>query len=172
MNDYSITAIHNKIQIQVSPIPSTTSSTIDDAIQQAPTLWQYHLLRNYRFQDLDDLITCIENPDTHLLSVTDGGSRDGIGSFGVSMGTPTHKLYSIEGPAPGHAELMTSFRSESYGMLAGLNFICIFIHVYKIQIPRDRVINMYCDNLALINWINCLLTDKSSLVCTSSRKQM
>jgi hypothetical protein len=46
------------------------------------------------------------------MSVSDGGLGDGIGSFGVAVGTDQVELYSLEGPAPGNNEMLTSFRSE------------------------------------------------------------
>jgi hypothetical protein len=46
-------------------------------------------------------------------------------------------------------------------MLAGLNFLCLFCTVYKVNIPAGRTIKVYCDNIALVNWINRLLTDTS-----------
>ena len=153
----SIIAIHSKIKNDCDISIPTMSSNIDEAINQAPS-WQFHLLRNYRIHDIDQLISCLETQDNAIISVSDGGCRDGNGSFGVSVGTMTEELYSIEGPAPGHDEMMTSFRSEGYGMLAGINFLCLFIRTHMISIPINRVITMYCDNLALVNWINHLMT--------------
>jgi hypothetical protein len=149
---------HNKVKLNVIDESISKNTDLTEAISNAPS-WQRDLLKHFRIHDLEHLISSIENPLETIFIVTDGGMSDGKGSFGVSVGTATLELYSAEGPAPGYVELMTSFRSEGYGMLAGLQFLRILLHTYTIIIPNDRKFHLHCDNLALINGIKTLLSN-------------
>lgn len=133
----SIIATHTN-KIRNNDIPSITIqiSNIDDSINHAPPR-QFHHLRNYQIHDIDKLISCFETQDKATVSVADWGCREGRGSFGVAVVTMTEELYSIEGPAPENDELMTSLRTEGYGMLAGINLLSLFLRTHTITLPMN-----------------------------------
>lgn len=89
---------HDKTKIRTHPILSIKLTNFDDSIANAPK-WKHHLLRKYRIRDLAQLILCLETVNKPICCVTDGGCKDGVGSYGVSVGTDNSKFYSIEGPA-------------------------------------------------------------------------
>lgn len=130
------------------PIPTD----IQDAISQAPE-WLKHILQHFRIHDIDAMLNCLQQTTLpiHFLLVSDGGYKDYHGSFGVAIGTLDQALCSIEGPAPGTPHLLTYFRSEAYGMLAGLAFMHIFINTYNLVFSTTRPIKFFCHNLAVVN---------------------
>jgi len=79
--------------------------------------------------------------------VSDGGITDQKGSFGVSAGTNAIKLHRIYGSAPWYDEHANLYRSEASGLLAGVNFLCLLLTTFQIQIPPSRNLFMFSDNL-------------------------
>lgn len=152
---YKVT--HDKVRSEVKVIQEVIATDIVTAIQQSSP-WQRHILQHFRIHDLEHFTSCLENSLGKIYVGTDGGLSDGKGSFGVSISTIDSELASIEGPAPGYIELMTSFRSEGYGMMAGLQFLKLFLNTYALHIPANRKIHVYCDNLGLIKVINSMLS--------------
>lgn len=75
---------------------------------------------------------------------------NGVGSFGVAIGTMNSDLGTIEGPAPGDDMLITSLRSEAYGFLAGIAFLNMIVLQYTVSIPTGRIIHFYSNNLGLV----------------------
>jgi hypothetical protein len=87
-------------------------------IQQSP-LWKKHLLQYFHIYDTSEFETSLINIESKFIVVSDGGLREGKGSFGVAFGTFSSDIAMIEGPAPGNSLLITSLRSKAYGLLAG-----------------------------------------------------
>jgi hypothetical protein len=135
---------------------------IQESIRDAP-IWKQHIIQYFLIYDVDVFTKCLlENADTTIiLMVSDGGLKNGIGSFSVAIATPRFELCRLEGPAPGNAELLTPFRAEAYGMHAGIVFLHKFVSSHKIIISTPRKILLHCDNIALVKWIDDMLYDVS-----------
>jgi ribonuclease HI len=76
------------------------------------------------------------------------------GNFGVVIaykGTPLSvnygKLYSIE-------FYKSSYRSELYGILAGLTTLNYLITALQLQLPARKNLFLYCDNKLVVNKIS------------------
>lgn len=155
----NITVHHNKQKMLLPRSSSTvTVNDIDAAIRSA-TDWQRHLIQHYRIHDIQLFTDTIlsSNKHTPMIIVSDGGLKDNIGSFGVAMGTTTQEICSIEGPVSGNNEAFTSFRSEAYGMLAGMTFLHLFLQSHQVAVPALCTIYAYCDNLALVKVIQQII---------------
>ena len=147
----NIVAHHNKCNIIQDHTIVSPIVTIQDAIDTSPW-WLKMLLQHYCVYDVEDFISNLVYKTRTFIIVSDGGYKDYYGSFGVAIGTHNTTLCKIEDPAPGHSELGSSFRSEGYGMLAGLAFLRLIIQTYKpSKDPSGQTIKVYCDNLALVN---------------------
>jgi ribonuclease HI len=106
------------------------------------------VLDNTHFQSV------IQDPFSKITIVSDGGVYNYQGNFGVIMACKGHplminygKLYSIE-------FYESSFRSELYGVLAGLvtfNYICKELQVV---VPEGKEVNLFCDNKSVVNKIS------------------
>jgi hypothetical protein len=114
-------------------------------------------LQHFRIHDHDLLIKTLCNLDEKLYIVSDGGMKDGKGSFGVAVGTPLSELISIEVPVSGYSEHSNSFRRKAYGMMAGFRFLSLITQVYKIQLVTPRKMHAYCDNLSLASWVQKII---------------
>ena len=154
-------ASHNKQRMLLeSCIVKPISLDVEHAIQQAPS-WKKHSLQHFHIPDPIAFLDSLQNADKKVIVVSDGGLQDGKGSFGVAFGTFADDLAMIEGPAPGNSDLLTSLRSEAYGLLAGLAFLNIYITTHKVIIPSNRPIQLYSDNLGLVMWVADLLKNVS-----------
>lgn len=71
-----------------------------------------------------------------------------------------HDLVNIEGPAPGNSTLNTSLRSEAYGLLAGITFLNLFIQTHKVNIPINRTLHCFSDNLGLVKWLEEIISNR------------
>jgi hypothetical protein len=81
--------------------------------------------------------------------VSDGGMINGYSSYGWII-ADDEELTRGRGEAKGAKELMQSFRAEGYRMLAALRYI-LHAFTYTRNWPtNNKIIHMYCDNLALI----------------------
>jgi hypothetical protein len=154
--DYEITIdgnirIYRTNRLQLFRTPSTLFQNNDfqTAIINAPQ-WQRYLLQHYRIHDLDDLIQFVTSVDSKMYPISDGRLKDQEGSFGVSAETNDIQLYRIQGPALGFNENANWYHSEAYGLLAGVNFLCLFLKTYQIQIPPNCQWFMFSDNLSLV----------------------
>jgi hypothetical protein len=84
--------------------------------------------------------------------VSDSGMINGYGSYGWIIAND-EELTRGRGEAEGAKEHMQSFRAEGYGMLAALRYI-LHAFTYTGNWPKNnKIIHMYCDNLALIQQI-------------------
>jgi hypothetical protein len=100
-----------------------------------------------------DLYNKLQSERTITL-VSDGGFNRGKGSFGCIIECDGTELMTVAGKAPGKDDLNSSFRCEAYGMLAGL---CLLKHIQlylEIKPHTDRSLEIFCDNLGLIQRLN------------------
>ena len=128
-----------------TPFPTTLTTFIEQL-----TPWESLLLRRFK------LLCSPQDLSTHfsqalpMFLCSDGSAPSFRGSFGGLCSTPDGQLlFSISGPAPGYRT--SSFRAESYGLLALLRFVVQICNFYSIALPTTLRFN----------------TDSQSLVDTS-----
>jgi hypothetical protein len=80
--------------------------------------------------------------DKKFYLVSDGGLREGQGSFGVAFGTFSTDMAMIEGLAPGNSMLIISLTSEAYRLLSGLVFLNMYVKTCNITISANGQINL------------------------------
>jgi hypothetical protein len=86
----------------------------------------------------DDRKQLVENENEILYLASDGGLADDNGSFSAVISTATHIIATAQGRTPYSPEMNSSFRSESYGMLAGLVLLQGLVASYDIKMPPGR----------------------------------
>jgi hypothetical protein len=156
-----ITLHHAKRIIRLpQPIPEIPKNNIEQSIENGPK-WKRQILQHFRIHDMQDFSHSLNDRDHKFLLVSDGGHKDETSSFGVAMGTYNKELCSIEGPAPGNPSQLTSFRSEAYGMLAGIAFLHEYMENYNVIFDQPRIIHLFCDNMALVTWLQRLLQQET-----------
>jgi hypothetical protein len=125
----------------------------DRELNQTERNWEWIILENATITDRQTLKNLYySNKDIHI--TTDGGVFKSQGTFGVVISdkeSPAlvnyRKLYS-----PPFYE--SSFRSEAYGMLAGLKTFKYASNEINLQLSRGRTIIILCDNKSVIKRIN------------------
>lgn len=143
--DQEIVVLHFKQSIRFESQCSTNPTDIQQAIQQAP-FWQRCMLQHFHIPDPQFLQQCLEKDSTFLV-LSDGGTKDGKGSFAVVAGTSSDSTL-------GNPTLVHAYRSEGYGMMASFNFLNLFIATHKPNIPISKKVTLYWDNLSLVNIVN------------------
>ena len=128
----------------------TTDTTFSTYVKSLDP-WEYHLFSEAPLHHHMSISTAITT-DNNITIVSDGGMKNGYGSFGWIMETNTGTITG-RGEAQGARELMQSFRAEGYGMLAALRYL---YHAckYATTWPHEKKkITIYCDNKSLIQRI-------------------
>jgi hypothetical protein len=127
------------------------TSTFEEYIDRLGT-WERNLLQKTgNTRDAHDVTARItESEKTYMVS--DRGMINGYSSYGWIIAND-EELTRGSGKAKGAEELMQSFRAEGYGMLAALRYV-LHAFTYTANWPTsNKIIHMYCDNLALIQRI-------------------
>ena len=160
VSNLQIVASHYKQRmiLHAPSLSTVTSLDVEHAIQHSAA-WKKHLLQHFHISDPPAFLSTIQTPETKLFLVSDGGLREGKGSFGVAFGTNTADIGMIEGPSQGNSVLLTSLRSEAYGLLAGLAFLNLYAVTHNVVLPSQRPIHLYSDNLGLVLWVEDLLNN-------------
>jgi hypothetical protein len=91
---------------------------------------------------------------SEITLVSDGGFNQGKGSFGCVIECGGMELLTVAGKVPGKDELNSSFRCEAYGMLAGLCLLKYTQLYLKNEPHHDRRLEVFCDNMGLIQRMN------------------
>ena len=127
------------------PVPFPTNFTT--FIRQLSN-WEAHLLRHFKLQcSLPILSTSLSN-NTPLFLCSDGSAPLFRGSFGGTCATDDGTiLFTLSGPAPGFRT--SSFRAESYGLLAVLRFIVQVCNFHSLALPST--LRMYTDSKSLVD---------------------
>ena len=133
-----------------------------DFVQQTPA-WSHDLLFNYTMDNVIKLQTNLQDPSNSLTMVSDGGLKNGQGTYGVVIADPTSILIQNNGIAHGHPDINSSFRAESYGMLCGSHTIKSIVTYHKLSITPNKKLQIFSDNLGLITRINKHLYSKMEL---------
>ena len=126
-----------------TPFPTTLTTFIEQL-----TPWESLLLRRFK------LLCSPQDLSTHfsqalpMFLCSDGSAPSFRGSFGGLCSTPDGQLlFSISGPAPGYRT--SSFRAESYGLLALLRFVVQICNFYSIELPTT--LRFYTDSQSLVD---------------------
>jgi hypothetical protein len=120
-------------------------STFDAYILSLP-FWDRRLLSDIVLMDSDGLIDHLRS-DEPIYLVSDGGAADDKGSYGAVLANDDITYMTVfgwtEGALPG------SFRAESYGCLAILQFLYHFTRFHHIN-PIACLNRFFCDNKGLL----------------------
>ena len=118
-------------------------------------LWEKHLLKHHQTD------TGINAPNIlssrSIIVASDGSVCDDRGTFGWVIANPDGQILATGfGTAPGYK--VTSFRSESYGILAALRFI-YQLQCYLYYPLIDRNLTWFCDSQSLLQRIQSNIDD-------------
>ena len=109
--------------------------------------WEKNLLQNIKYiTSKEELNSMLSDPDQIITFVSDGGSKDNIGSYGWILATTTIEIVKSQGQAMGQP--MSSHRAEGYGKLAWLTFLRHYSIYHNIII--QCIIHSFCDNKAVV----------------------
>jgi hypothetical protein len=95
---------------------------------------------------------CESEQDIYVTS--DGGVHEGQGTFGVVVSDKAHPLIVNYGKLYSMDLYESSYRSEAYGMLAGLRTLQNFLTMHYISLPKRKTISIFCDIKSLVKRIN------------------
>jgi hypothetical protein len=111
--------------------------------------WEKKLIEQSTVASSDtlSLIEALENPHERITFVSDGGVKDGKGTFGWVAGTSNGAIIAKgEGMVWGNP--MTSYRAEAFGKLAWICFVKRFIEYHGIK--TECRVRSFCDNESVI----------------------
>jgi hypothetical protein len=121
-----------------------------DSYLESTPLWTKRLLNNWWSQEVTPLLIFLQSSQGIIL-VSDGGKKDNKGSYGVIMGTNDNEIYATtEGYVKGSTLTLSSFRCESYGILAGLLLLKHLLIYFNIN-GHGRTIKFYCDGKSVLD---------------------
>ena len=133
---------------QLPPTPSSPNSFLEYTASLAR--WDQQLLSQLDFLCPTAAIHHVFQTTNRLLFCSDGSAALFTGKFGSICSTPHgQRLFHLRGPAPGYRT--SSFRSESYGMLAILRSI---FHITKfLGLHLQSQLLLYTDSKSLIQTV-------------------
>jgi ribonuclease HI len=106
---------------------------------------------------LPNLQQSIEDNDTTIYIVSDGGVHKYEGNYGVVIAQGINILASTKGKIYSVEFHESSYRSELHGMLAGVVMLRHIIKEYSINWPKGKKVEIYCDNKAAVTTISLRL---------------
>ena len=149
--DFRIASIPEKYDCTNTVTENNVPTTFEDYVDKLDT-WERNLLQTTgNVRDTKDVTERIVSSEKTYM-VSDGGMINGYGSYGWIIANDD-ELTRGRGEAEGAEELMQSFRAEGYGMLAVLRYIHHAFTFTGNWPTSNKIIHMYCDNLALIQRI-------------------
>ena len=144
------TKVSPPAQLQNDPQPKPQpSGNLREYIQSLPP-WERQLLQNIECLEMgnETLLEAIRQGKTILVG-HNGAHENEKGTYGWVIKAFDRTLWKGRGVAPGQP--MSSFRAESYGHLAVLNFIYRTWTFYEASFDRNTTITIACANKSLIN---------------------
>jgi hypothetical protein len=84
------------------------------------------------------------------IGVSDGGKKDGVGSFGWIFEIDDNKVAKANGLVGGDPATISSFRTEAYGLLSMLSYVEQYIEYHRNPPAKKLTFLFYSDNLGLI----------------------
>jgi hypothetical protein len=120
-----------------------------DGILESIPQWERHIIEGYKLSGTEQqaLIEKLENPKECIMIVSDGGVKDGMGSFGWVLAAEGEPIL-VKGSGQVWGNPMTSYRAEAFGKLAWICFLNRFIQLTKVKV--NCMIKTYCDNESVI----------------------
>jgi hypothetical protein len=116
-------------------------------------MWKQHMIRHIQVPDQHNIKQVLEDPDSSIYLVSDGGVHNYNGNYGVVLAQSATILATTMGKRYIVEFHESSNRAKLHGMLAGLVLLTHIIDSIQINIPQQKTFNMYCDNKAVINTI-------------------
>jgi ribonuclease HI len=99
---------------------------------------------------------------SNITICSDGGAKDGIGSFGIINRIQGINVIEFHNRIPKSYENANSYRSEAMGILVTVKLLEL-VHIYSQSMPHPHRIHIICDNEAVVNSINKLRNKKPTL---------
>lgn len=151
--DGLITVRHRNFCGPITPYIKDIHS-FDDYILQLPK-WRSDLLMHWSTIPVDNILPLIRSQQ-NLILASDGAYNEeqGTGSFGVVIGTHEDEIMTNQGSAPGSVHLLSSFRSEMYGLLAGCLLLVEITNYCKLLIQPHHRLSIFIDNRGVVDRIN------------------
>ena len=133
--------------IPQSPPPPQSFSAYVQTLKQ----WDQHLLAKVDLiQTVEAIQQYFQSSTVRLFLCSDGSAALFRGKFGCICSTDTgQRLFKLHGPAPGFRT--SSFRSESYGMLALFRTVLHLTTHYRLSFPPHCI--FYTDSQSLIKTV-------------------
>jgi len=136
-------------------VPPALAVTFETHIAAQPE-WIRSLLPNLNPSvDYPSLLWILQNE--HSIGVTDGSVVGLQGTFGWALASTVTTFTLIENAGPAYGAFMDSYRAEAYGQLSLVVFLNLLFKFFDQPMPE---ITLYCDNKAVVETVNKLLTRK------------
>jgi hypothetical protein len=115
--------------------------------------WQNNILKKLRMLDITQFRAAILDKEKTLYIVSDGGVHNHQSNFGATITASSSPLAHTNGKIYRMNFYESSYRSELYGMLAGVVMLQHLFQTESISLPEEKEIQIYCDNRSVANKI-------------------
>jgi hypothetical protein len=132
-----------------------SQSTIAQSLE-VPTLpmWKQVIIKHIRTPGASILDNVANNKDQTIYIITDGGVYDQNSTFGVIIINGTHIMLTNMGTLYSMENFKSSYRSELYGLLAGIVTLNTALRSRQQALRHPTKIKIHCDNMSLIKQIS------------------
>jgi hypothetical protein len=131
------------------PTPQTTNIAPNEDQQ-----WSAELLQHLIIEDLQQLQTAIEDKESELNIVSDGGVHDYNSNFGMVIALKSMTLATNKGKIYSITFHESSYRSEMFRLLASIVSLHYIIKTYHMTVSTNKILNFYCDKKSVIKLVN------------------
>jgi hypothetical protein len=107
------------------------------------TCWKQEILKHLQIFDMTQFYTDLGNKDIAINIVSDDGVHNYHSNFGLVVATKPRIVAKNKGQIYGVEFHESSYRSELYGMLAAIVSFNHILEAHKIEIPREKQVNIY-----------------------------
>lgn len=94
------------------------------------------------------------NNKVQMIMATDGGKKDDSGMFAAIFAMGRTVIAKTYGKTPDAPEIHSSYRSETYGLLAGITLLVGIIQRRNLKFEGQLSVEIHCDNKSLVDNIN------------------
>ena len=150
---HTIRFVKPQLANNAPPFVNNNFRSFKEYAKQLPK-WKQALVKH--FEIITDVTTFLEELRTldKIIMSTDGGTDHNCGTFGVAISNGTITLAQTQGKLHANHFYSSSFRAESYALLAGLTSIQCIQEFYQINPSTFKIIEIHCDNLKVVRRIN------------------
>jgi hypothetical protein len=131
------------------PIP-TINATFNDFVQNELPEWEKDLIKNVTEIAGGPPLYDYMMKAGSLIAVSDGGSKEGHGSFGWTIGDG-YGVQFLEAHGIARGEPMSSFRAEAYGRLSIMRFLIRYAEFFAIKSHVDFRMETHSDSKSVLD---------------------